>query len=200
NPKNLVLYIIICLLGLGVVASDVALITKNKALQNSVSEMSELTKEYTSLEATYNNLLKKSISNPGQIQSEEDAKQTKQPTQKEMEEVRTNIRAKTYSTLDNRIAEAKTEYEANIFIDMKQRYNNIFKLSDQYRVTEGEERTKIRNAIAEEWITLGELYSKYTDYQWTSLAEEFGVTDTDTFLQRAEEIQAGFRDKENTDK
>ncbi len=195
NPKNLVLYITICLLGLGVVASDVALITKNKALQNSVSEMSELTKEYTSLEATYNNLLKKSVSNSGQIQSGEDATQTKQLTQQEMDEVRTNIRAKTYSTLESRIAEAKTEYEAELFTEMKKRYNNIFELSDQFREVEGEERTTVRNAIAEEWITLGELYAKYTDYQWTSLAEEFGITDTDAFLQRAEEIQAGFRDK-----
>lgn len=195
NSKNLVLYVIICLLGLGIVVVDVALINKHKALQNSVSEMSELTKEYTSLEATYNDLLKKSISNSGQIQSEENAKQTKQPTQQEMDEVRTNIRAKTYSTLESRIAEAKTEYEAELFTEIKQRYNNIFQLSDKFREAEGEERTKIRNAIAEEWITLGELYAKYTDYQWTSLAEEFGITDTDAFLQRAEEIQTGFRDK-----
>ncbi|MCK4905437.1 hypothetical protein KAS42_04260 [bacterium] len=195
NPKNLVLYIIICLLGLGVVASDVALITRNKALQKSVASMSELNEKYISLEKTYNDLLKEHITTPDQMQSGEEAKQTKEPTQKEIEEVKTTIRENTYKTLDNRIAGAKTEYEANIFIDMKKSYNNIFKLSETFRTAERAERTKIRNEIAEEWLTLGELYAKYTDYQWTSLAEEFGVTDTDAFLQRAEEIQAGFRDK-----
>jgi len=192
KSKNLTLYIIICLLGFGVIASDIALITKNRSLQNSVSSMSELKIQYDSLNRAYNNLLKESIADSNSQQPE---KETEKPTPREVEEMKTTIREKTFSTLDERISQAKTDYEIGIFTEMKQRYNNIFDLSEQFRTAAAEERTQIRNAIAEEWIALGQLYYKYNNYQWTSLAKEFDITDTDAFMKRVEEIQAGFSDK-----
>ncbi len=192
KSKNLTLYIIICLLGFGVIASDIALITKNRSLQNSVSSMSELKIQYDSLNRAYNNLLKESIADSNSQQPE---KETEKPTSREVEEMKTTIREKTFSTLDERISQAKTDYEIGIFTEMKQRYNNIFDLSEQFRTAAAEERTQIRNAIAEEWIALGQLYYKYNNYQWTSLAKEFDITDTDAFMKRVEEIQAGFSDK-----
>ncbi len=192
NSKNLLLYSLIGLLALGIIASDIAVILKNKALQSSVSSLSELTEQYDSLNQTYNDLLKERVSASGKQQPEETAKQ---PTQREFKEMRTTIREKTFDTLDKRISQAKTEYEIGLFNEMKQRYSNIFDLSEKFRSAEGEEKTAIRNSIAEEWISLGELYAKYNDYQWTSLAEEFGIADTEAFMERAEEIQAGFSDK-----
>ena len=186
NSKDLILYSLIGLLALGVIASDIALISKNKALQNSVSSMSQLKERYDSLNQSQ--------------QSEQNAKQTEKPTQQQVEEIKTTIRERTLETLDSRISKAKTEYEVGIFTEMKQRYTDIFDLSEKFRTAEGDERTAIRNSIAEKWIALGELYTKYNDYQWTSLAKEFGVTDTGTFMKRVEEIQAGFSDKENAGK
>lgn len=257
---NLVL-LFICVLGAGVIASDVALIIKNKALQNSLSTVSNLkeqnktlqakltqlelassqlkeknkqlrsdmdnimklqiletdsekqtsqfkeilsqkTKEYNvlreeydSLNQAYNDLLKEELTGSERQRPSRD----EQPhlTQQQMEEMRTTIRERTYKTLEERISQAKTDYEIGIFNAMKQRYDNIFDLSDQFRTTEGDQRIAVRNAIAEEWIGLARLYNEYNDYQWKSLAEEFGITNTEEFIGRVEEIQRGFSDRED---
>ena len=180
KSKNFKLYLLVSLLGLGIIASGIALISKNKALQNSVSVISNLQEQNKTLQL-------KLKEGPAQQQPGEEA-----PTQEEIEQLRTTIREKTYGALDSRISQAKTEYEVGIFTEMKQRYDNIFDLSDQFRTAKDEEKNAIRNAIAEEWIALAQLYQDYNDYQWKSLAEEFGVENAEEFMKRVEEIQAGF--------
>lgn len=258
---KLYLYLLICLLGVGIIVSSIALITKNKALQNSVSTVSNLNKqnktfrlkltqleltssrledknkqlqsdmddimklqiletdsekqtsqfkeilnqktqqysalkeEYNTLNQAYNDLLKEGLTYSGRQQPRQDAQRGERPRQEEIEQLKTSIRERTYETLDDRISQAKTEYEVGVFTEMKQKYDNIFDLSDRFRTTEGEERIVVRNSIAEEWIALARLYQDYNDYKWKSLAEEFGVTNTDEFIKRVEEIQASFGDR-----
>jgi hypothetical protein len=183
NSKNFVLYLLVCLLGVGVIASDIALISKNKALRNSVSTISNLQEQNQALQSKLEE---------GSAQQQPQEAKTESPTQEEFEQMRTSIREQTHEALDKRIKEAKTEYEIDIFNAMKQRYDNIFNLSDQFRAAKDEERDAIRNAIADQWRALSQLYKDYEKYQWESLAKEFGIKNTDEFVKRAEEIQAGF--------
>lgn len=257
RDSKLYLYLIIGVLGIGIIASDIALmsfILKNKTLQSSVSvaskleeqnkiltervawlkekntqlkseiddlmalqiletdsekqtaqfkemlnqkakEYAVLKEEYDSLNQAYNELLKEGLSDSQKQQAEQAMEEGQRHTRQQMEEMRTTIRERTYETLDNRINQAKTDYELGIFTEMKQRYNNIFELSDKFRTAEGEERAEIRNAIAEEWVTLGQLYHEYNDYQWKTLAEEYGIENTEEFVKRVGEIQGGFGER-----
>ncbi len=120
NSKDLILYSLIVLLGLGLIASGIALISKNKALQSSASSVSEL-KELT----------------------QQDGQKTEQPTQQEVEELRTTIREKTFATLDNRISQAKTEYEVGLFNEMKQKYTNDIR--PKRKIQDRRRRRKNRN-------------------------------------------------------
>lgn len=144
----------------------------------------KLKEEYAMLSESYNELLQEGL------ESSPEPNQPRMPrfSQEQMEEFRTRMKERTYEVLNDRVAEAKTEYEVGIFQQMEEVYDNIFEIQEQIRDASDEERRELFEEMGEQWRTLGELTRDYNIYQWKSLAEEFEVSNVDEFVNRAQSI------------
>ncbi|MBU1631478.1 MAG: hypothetical protein KKH49_06745, partial [Candidatus Omnitrophica bacterium] len=155
-----------------------------QTLSQREQEYNKLTEEYAMLSESYNELLQESLKSS----DEPEDPRTPRFTPEQMEEFRNTMRDRTYEVLDSRITQAKTEYEVGIFEQMQSVYDNIFDIQEQARNAEGEERERLRQEMGEQWRALGELNQAYNSYQWKTLAEEYGVKNTDEFIKRAQSI------------
>jgi myosin heavy subunit len=158
-----------------------------EALSRKEEQYNKLKEEYTMLSESYNELLQEGLATSEQ--PEERRRREPTPEQMErMEQMRTAMRERTYEALDTRIREAKTDEEVLLLSRIRQAHNNLFTLQEQFRTTEDEERSELRELMGEGWRALGELYQDYNSYQWESLGKEFGVSNTDEFIKRAQSI------------
>ena len=158
-----------------------------EALAQKEKEYNKLKEEYSSLNQAYTDLMKEEFTTPAQQQPEETGRRAR-PTQEQLDQMRTSMRDRTSQALDSRIAEAKTEYEAGLLTDIKQKYEDMYQLQAKLRNATEDERTALRDQMTEQRQALGQLYQNYNTYQWQSLSKEFGITNTDEFIKRAQEL------------
>jgi hypothetical protein len=150
-------------------------------------EYNSLKEQYALLSDAYNDLIREELAAPAQQQGEVTGRRQR-PTQEQIDQMRTTMRDRTSQALDSRITEAKTEYEAGLLTDIKQVYDDMYQLQEKIRTATDEERTAIRDEMTQQRRTLRQLYQDYNTYQWESFGKEFGVTNTDEFIKRAQEL------------
>ena len=159
-----------------------------EALAQKEKEYNKLKEENTLLNSAYTDLMKEGLATPTQQQSE-DTGRRQRPTQEQMDQMRTSMMERTSQTLDSRIAEAKTEYEAGLLTNIKQAYDDMYQLQEKSRTAATEEeRAALRDQMNQQRRALGQLSQDYNTYQWQSLSKEFGITNTDEFIKRAQEL------------
>ncbi len=145
-------------------------------------EYEALKEEYNLLQEAYSELLKEELTDSGPVQG----RRRRELTPEQMENFMASARERTYEMMDNRIAQAKTDYEAGLLEEMKEASANLFSLQDKLRTASDEEREAIRAEIVDERRALSELYNEYNSYQWKSLGEEFGVKNVEEFVKQAQ--------------
>lgn len=158
-----------------------------EAFAQKEKEYNSLKEQYALLSNAYDDLMKEGLTNPAQQQPEETGRRQRQ-TQEQMDQMRTTMRDRTSQALDSRIAEAKTEYEVGLLTEIKQKYEDMANLQEQLKAATGEERAVLRDQMTEQRKTLGQLNQDYNTYQWESISKEFGITNTDEFIKRAQEL------------
>ncbi len=147
-------------------------------------EYNALKEEYALLQEAYNELLREQLIEPEPSQQ----RRGREFTPEQMENFAAAIKERTYSAMDSRISQAKTEYEAGILAEIRDASINLFDLQDKWRTASNEEREALRQTIATEGNTLRELYSEYNSYQWKTLAEQFKVENTEEFTKQVQEL------------
>jgi len=156
----------------------------NKVVEKEYSgEYNALKEEYALLQEAYNELLREQIVEPQQSQQRRG-----EFTPEQMERFSATMRERTYSVMNSRISQAKTEYEAGILTEIRDTSINLFDLQDKWRTASDEEREPLWQAIAAEGDALRELYSEYSSYQWKTLAEQFKVDDIEGFTKQVQEL------------
>lgn len=160
----------------------------NKAVEREfkeyLDEYNALKEEYALLQEAYNELLREQLVEPQQSQQ----RRGREFTPEQMETFATTMRERTYSVMNSRISQAKTEYEAEILTEIRDTSINLFDLQSKWRTASDEEREALNQAIAAEGNALRELYSEYSSYQWKTLAEQFKVDDIEGFTKQVQEL------------
>ncbi|MDD5454687.1 MAG: hypothetical protein PHW62_04225 [Candidatus Ratteibacteria bacterium] len=161
---------------------------ENKGTKGELKEHSDdyksLKEEYDLLQEAYNELLKEQFMEP----EPSPQRRGREFTPEQMENFAAAMRERTYSVMDSRISQAKTEYEAGILTEIRDVSINLFDLQDKMRIASDEEREALRQTIAEEINALTGLYSEYNSYQWETLAEKFKIENVEEFTKQVHEL------------
>ena len=142
-------------------------------------------REFDALKEEYDSLQQARADLPpeGPDASQERRRQRFTPEQRE--QFITSRRDRMFDMMDGRIEEAPTDYEAGLLVDIKQRFANMATLREKSRNATAEERQAIESEMAAERRALADTYNEYDSHQWRSLADKYGVTDVDQFVEQA---------------